>query len=86
MDNKFKLLDDLNQKINFTKEKQQLIKEIYEPLIEEKTSKLKDLKEEINLLKNSITNAEKDVVEINKEILMYKDKLRVLENIFLKRL
>ncbi|MHC1684644.1 MAG: hypothetical protein AB6733_17165 [Clostridiaceae bacterium] len=86
MDNKFKLLDDFNKKINFTKEKQQLIKEIYEPLIEEKTSKLKDLKEEITLLKNSITNAEKDVVEINKEILMYKDKLRVLENIFLKRL
>lgn len=86
MDSKFKLIDDFNKNMNFTKEKQQLIKEIYEPLIEKKTSRLKELKDEISVLKNTISTTEKEIVGINKNILFFKSKLSVLESIFLKRL
>lgn len=86
MESKFKLLNDFNKNMNFTKEKQQLIKEIYGPLIEEKTSKLNELKDNISELKKSISDSEKEVININKNILLLKNNLGVLESIFLKRL
>lgn len=86
MDSKFKLIDDFNKNMDFTKEKQQLIKEIYEPLIEKKASRLKELKDEISSLKNTISATEKEIVDANKNILLFKNKLNILESIFLKRL
>lgn len=86
MESKFKLLNDFNKNMNFTKEKQQLIKEIYEPLIEKKTSRLTELKNTVSELNKSISDSEKEVISINKNILLLKDKLSVLESIFFKRL
>lgn len=86
MDNKFNLFSLLGENFSLTKEKQEILKSFYEPQINENGSLLRDLNIKINSLKKSISEIDKETKELTKNNENLKDKLRVLDDLFLNNL